>query len=776
MRGLRRAHARETLPGAIARPATRDFPRTAERPHFDGRDRDRARPGGPLRECAESSPRQDRKSDDSSRLTNAYRFAGSPRLIRLGSNKALPTLSNHIMKKFCLIPLLAVLVVFGSCQKQQTEEERKAEVERQVQDRLAAERADAEKKRLADERAALDAREKAIAEREATTTTAAADTPATLQETAPAEEMTETAEAATEERSTESYGMFYEKLDSYGEWRETNDYGYVWQPREAETARDWRPYTEGRWAYSDAGWTWISDEPFGWATYHYGRWVRLRRIGWVWVPGREWAPAWVSWRTSKDYVGWAPLPPEARFDRRSGIHNWADNYYDIGPDQYAFVSSNDFGAEHVRRSVVPAERNISIVIETTNVTRITFSNTMIRNEGPSYDELRSRGPRQIDRYRLRRDRNTEAQARVRGDELEVSVPVLSTVRNIFKPRRVKERVVDANVENGWTTVTDRSATERARTKIRAEATPPPNAPSKKFVKPVETTSASATPAISAAPATSTTPPAPTASPAAATASPTPAAASPSPSAPKTSPTPAGSASPATKGASPTPPPTATAAVTAAPAASATPRVRPSASIRPRPSPTIAVSPALSPSAATTPAAPAVASPSVAATTAPANSVAPSTRVRPSPSIPPRPVQTQPPIQRRTPPSLPSTTPVATATPAIAPEMAITPVVKPTVTVPPVRRPSLTPRPVPTVTPADTSSDTARPPVPRDAPRRTMPPRMTQPPATNPVITPAESTTPASSAPPTTNERPNNRRRPLPPVPGASPTASPSTAP
>jgi hypothetical protein len=363
------------------------------------------------------------------------------------------------MKKFCLIPLLAALTVFASCQKQQTEEERKAEVERQVQDRLAAERADAEKKRLADERAALDAREKAIAERE--TTPATADTPATEQETAP--EVTETTEAPTEERSTASYGMFYEKLDPYGEWRETNDYGYVWQPREAETARDWRPYTEGRWAYSDAGWTWISDEPFGWATYHYGRWVRLRRIGWVWVPGNEWAPAWVSWRTSKDYVGWAPLPPEARFDRRSGIHNWADNYYDIGPDQYAFVSSNDFGAEHVRRSVVPTERNTSLVIETTNVTRITFANTTIMNEGPSYDELRSRGPRQIERYRLRRERNTEAQARVRGDELEVSVPVLSAVRNIFKPRRVKERVVDVNVENGWTTVADRSAAERART-------------------------------------------------------------------------------------------------------------------------------------------------------------------------------------------------------------------------------------------------------------------------------------------------------------------------
>jgi hypothetical protein len=663
------------------------------------------------------------------------------------------------MKKFCLIPLLAALVVFFSCQKQQNDEERKAEVERQVQDRLAAERADAEKKRLADERAALDAREKAIADRE--TPAVAINTPASVQEAPPAEEVTETTEMPTEERSTAAYGMFYEKLDSYGEWRETNDYGYVWQPREAETARDWRPYTEGRWAYSDAGWTWISDEPFGWATYHYGRWVRLRRIGWVWVPGNEWAPAWVSWRTSKDYVGWAPLPPEARFDRRSGIQNWADNYYDIGPDQYAFVSSNDFGAEHIRRSVVPAERNISIVVDTTNVTRITYANTMIMNEGPSYDEYRSRGPRQIERYRLRRERNTEAQARVRGDELEVSVPVLSAVRNIFKPRRVKERVVDVNVDNGWTEIKDRSAVERARTKFRTEATPPPNAPSKKFVRPVETASASATPAISAAPAGSTTPAAPT----------------PRPTAAAVSPTPAASVSPATKAASPTPASTATTAATATPAASANPRVRPSASIRPRPSSTIASPPAASPSSTTAPAATAATSPNATAVTTPAASITPTTRVRPSPSIPPRPVQTPPPIERRTPPSLPSTTPVATAAPAIAPETATTPVVKPTVPVPPVRRPSVSPRPpLPTVTPTDTSSDTARPPVPRDVPRRTMPPRLTPPPATDPVTTPAATITPAASTPPATNERLNNRRRPLPPVPGGTPTPSPSMAP
>src|SRR6185369_17245780 len=118
-----------------------------------------------------------------------------------------------------------------------------------------------------------------------------------------------------------------------------------------------------------------------------------------------------------------------------------------------------------------------------------------------YDELRSRSQRPIERYRLRRERNFEGPPRVSGAELQISVPLLSEVHNVFRPRRVKERVTDVNVDNGWTSVSDRSAAERARTKIKTESTPPPNAPPKRFVPPAETTptsAASTTPAATAA--------------------------------------------------------------------------------------------------------------------------------------------------------------------------------------------------------------------------------------------------------------------------------------
>jgi hypothetical protein len=99
---------------------------------------------------------------------------------------------------------------------------------------------------------------------------------------------------------------FERPLSSYGEWVEAGHYGRVWRPR---VAAGWRPYYYGRWEWTNEGWLWVSDEPWGWAAYHYGRWAHDPYYGWIWVPGYEWAPAWVAWRTSGDVIGWAPLAP-----------------------------------------------------------------------------------------------------------------------------------------------------------------------------------------------------------------------------------------------------------------------------------------------------------------------------------------------------------------------------------------------------------------------------------------------------------------------------------
>jgi hypothetical protein len=100
---------------------------------------------------------------------------------------------------------------------------------------------------------------------------------------------------------------FRSGLRPYGRWIVTSEYGRVWQPR--HVGRQWQPYWDGRWVWTTAGWTWVTDEPWGWATYHYGRWAFVDGAGWVWLPGRVWAPAWVAWRWGGGYAGWCPLGP-----------------------------------------------------------------------------------------------------------------------------------------------------------------------------------------------------------------------------------------------------------------------------------------------------------------------------------------------------------------------------------------------------------------------------------------------------------------------------------
>src|SRR5207249_556907 len=70
------------------------------------------------------------------------------------------------MKKIFALLLVIALSIFSSCQKQQTDAERQAEIDRQVQQRLDAEHQPQEKEQLAQRENELNAREKALAEKE----------------------------------------------------------------------------------------------------------------------------------------------------------------------------------------------------------------------------------------------------------------------------------------------------------------------------------------------------------------------------------------------------------------------------------------------------------------------------------------------------------------------------------------------------------------------------------------------------------------------------------
>ncbi|HSN89851.1 MAG TPA: DUF6600 domain-containing protein [Anaeromyxobacteraceae bacterium] len=136
---------------------------------------------------------------------------------------------------------------------------------------------------------------------------------------------------------------FEHSLAPYGQWLVLAPYGRIWRP--TRVSAGWRPYLHGYWVWTDDGWFWTSEEPWGWATYHYGRWVLDATLGWVWVPGYDWAPAWVAWRWGGGYVGWAPLLP--------GIDVWWVDPYPLDAAWWCFVPVDRFVGVRVDRVVVP---------------------------------------------------------------------------------------------------------------------------------------------------------------------------------------------------------------------------------------------------------------------------------------------------------------------------------------------------------------------------------------------------------------------------------------
>ena len=116
-------------------------------------------------------------------------------------------------------------------------------------------------------------------------------------------------------------------LNDYGEWVNTADYGYVWTPGRLALAQysDWSPYRYGHWRWMQPfGWVWVNDEPWGWATYHHGRWFYYSGR-WVWSPygyyrtNRSWwSPAYVVINIFNNNVCWYPLG----YRHRRYNYNW----------------------------------------------------------------------------------------------------------------------------------------------------------------------------------------------------------------------------------------------------------------------------------------------------------------------------------------------------------------------------------------------------------------------------------------------------------------------
>ncbi|PYK11816.1 MAG: hypothetical protein DME65_06095 [Verrucomicrobia bacterium] len=284
-----------------------------------------------------------------------------------------------------------------------------------------------------------------------------------------------------------SVDFFYDNL-SGGNWIDVEGYGYGWQPDLAVNDQSWRPYADGYWAYTDDGWTWVSYEDFGWATYHYGRWANLSDYGWVWFPGEDldWGPAWVSWRTGGDYVGWAPLPPRGPGVVYAGrpIGPQVDIEFDIGPEYYNFCEVRYIGEPVLRSYIAPRVQNVTYINNTVNVTNITVQNNVVYNYGPNYEVLSAHSNRPIQRLSIERQSATNLSVaaksggltKVQGNKLVVAAPPrLAKAPPTAKPAIVKTRVAQPKINRGWAGVQNEAQLKQKIKTENPKNVPPPTA-------------------------------------------------------------------------------------------------------------------------------------------------------------------------------------------------------------------------------------------------------------------------------------------------------------
>ena len=361
---------------------------------------------------------------------------------------------------FLPLAFVASVLALASCNQQPDNSAQLKALEeriRQLEDQEKQIQHQTEKDKLATDRTALEA-EKAKQQEEQKTiahSTPAKGSNGTLRDSSSSNGTMDADSNNVQEMGANSFNLFYERLQPEGHWLEDFNYGYVWQPNVAEQDENWRPYTDGHWAYTDRGWTWLSNEDFGWATYHYGRWARVRDTGWVWVPGATWAPAWVSWRQTDQYayVGWAPLPPECDPASSENVEAWVDNYYDIGPAAYVFLRAVDLARSSYRGAILPSQQNLTIIAQTRNVTNITCHHNVVNSFGPQYPQMAQLTNYRLGSYQINYQRQTQPNANfktvITGNQLQVISPPAHLQNTATIEPQNPRQIQQTQVERGW---------------------------------------------------------------------------------------------------------------------------------------------------------------------------------------------------------------------------------------------------------------------------------------------------------------------------------------
>lgn len=247
-----------------------------------------------------------------------------------------------------------------------------------------------------------------------------------------------------------SFQVFYDELAPYGDWVQDQNHGYIWLPF---AEQGFHPYgTNGHWAMTSYGNTWVSYYDWGWAPFHYGRWYFDNYYqSWAWVPGYDWGPAWVNWRSGGGYYGWAPLAPGFAINVAVSL----PSFY------FVFIPRNRIYHHYAHRYYAPYGNRVRIYNQTTII-----NNTVVYNDnryvaGPNRREIERVTNRSVPVYQVQ-NADRAGRAAVSRNSISLYQPTLQGSRSRNEEAR-PSRVIDSNMaRTNRSQATDRSVSANTR--------------------------------------------------------------------------------------------------------------------------------------------------------------------------------------------------------------------------------------------------------------------------------------------------------------------------
>jgi hypothetical protein len=181
---------------------------------------------------------------------------------------------------------------------------------------------------------------------------------------------------------------------------------FVWRPAIELAAsminenenKEYVPYNDGQWLNTDQGWYFKANTPQEDLTSHYGRWALDPNLGWVWLPGKVWSPAWVEWRENTDYVAWAPVPPGVY------IQNDAITQTTLNENRYTIVEKKQFIEPSVYkyRYQYVENKNKIMIKEMTKIDGVIIKNKTVINKGPEVSVIEKSVGKKIEQVKIKK--------------------------------------------------------------------------------------------------------------------------------------------------------------------------------------------------------------------------------------------------------------------------------------------------------------------------------------------------------------------------------------